>query len=71
MTRNFFEHSPLTKVRRLHYLLDISPLDFYRFGKIQSALIWSEIPDEIDLLEIVSQMLDDISDEELQAVLHS
>jgi hypothetical protein len=46
-------------------------LDFYLFGKIKSALIGYEIPDEIGLLEIVTQMLDGIPDEEFKAVFRS
>jgi hypothetical protein len=46
-------------------------LDFYILGKIKSALIGQETPDEIALLVIVAQILDGISDEELQAVFLS
>jgi hypothetical protein len=46
-------------------------LDFYLFGKIKSALVWQEIPDEIGLLGIATHFLDGISKEELQAVFRS
>jgi hypothetical protein len=38
-------------------------LDFYLFGKIESSLIGQEIPDEIDLIEIVTHLLYGISDD--------
>jgi hypothetical protein len=71
VTYNFFEHSWLKKLPCPLYLPGISLLDLYLFGKIKSSLIGQQIPDEIDLIEIVTQFLDGISDEELQAVFHS
>jgi hypothetical protein len=49
----------------------MSPPDFYLFGKVKSALIEREIPDEIDLLEAASEILNGNSDAELQRVLRS
>jgi hypothetical protein len=46
-------------------------LDFDLFGKIKSARIGSDVPDEIGLLEIVTQIVDGILDEEFQAVFRS
>jgi hypothetical protein len=71
MIQNFFEHSPLKKFPYPLDLPDISPLNFYLFGKIESAPIGQAIPDEIAFLVIVTQILNGISDEELQAVFHS
>jgi hypothetical protein len=68
MTQNFFEHSLLKKLPCPRDLRNISPLNFYLFGTIESAIIRREIHDEIDLLEIVAQILDGISDEELKTV---
>jgi hypothetical protein len=48
-----------------------SPSDFYLFGKVQSALIGRGILDKIDLLEAVSEILNSISDVELQLVFGS
>jgi hypothetical protein len=71
MIQNFFEYSPLNKLPCSFYFPDISLFDFYLFGKIQSTLIGQEIPDEIDLLEIVIQILDGISNEKLQAIFRN
>jgi hypothetical protein len=71
MTQNFFENSTLKKRPYPFYLSDISPLDFDLLGKRKGTLIAQEIPDEIGLLEIVSQIVDRISVEELQAVFRS
>jgi hypothetical protein len=49
----------------------ISPSGFYRFGKVKGALIGQEIPDEISLLDEVTEILNGISTEELQRVFHS
>jgi hypothetical protein len=53
------------------YSPDISPYDFYLFGKVKSALIGQEIPDEIELLDAATEILNGISSAELQAVFHS
>jgi hypothetical protein len=50
---------------------DIFPSEFCRFGKAKSALIRREIPDKIDLLEAVTEILNGISDAELQRVFRS
>jgi CheY-specific phosphatase CheX len=71
MIRISFEHNLLKKLPCPLYLLDISLLEFYLFGKIKSIIIVQEILDEIDLLEIVTQILNGISDEELQVISHS
>jgi hypothetical protein len=71
MIQNCFEHGPLKKLPCPLYLPDISPLDFYLFGKNKSALIRQETFDEIGLLEVLTQILDSISDEELHAVFRS
>jgi hypothetical protein len=56
MTHYFFEYIPLKKLPYPLYLRDVSPLDFYLFGKRNSALIRQEISDEIGLHEIVTQI---------------
>jgi hypothetical protein len=71
MTRNCFEHSPLKKLLCPLYLPEISPLDFYLFGKIKSTLIGQEIPDEIGLVAIETQMLDGILNKKLQTFFRS
>jgi hypothetical protein len=47
---------------------DISPSDFYLFGKVKSALTAREIPDEINLLEVVTEILNSISGPEFPHV---
>jgi hypothetical protein len=49
----------------------MSPSDFYLFGTVKGALIERKIPDEIDLLEAVSRILNHISNAELQRVFRS
>jgi hypothetical protein len=71
MTLHFFEHSPLKTFPCSLYLRNISLFDFYLFEKVKNALIGQEIPDEIDILEIGTQILDGFSDEELQVVFRS
>jgi hypothetical protein len=71
MTQNLFGHSPLERFPYSHDSLDVSPLDFYLFGKVKSALIGREIPDETNLLEAVTEILNGISDAELQRVFRS
>jgi hypothetical protein len=53
------------------YSFNLSPSDFYVFAKVKSPLIGPEIPDEIDLLEAVIEILNGISDAELQRVFRS
>jgi hypothetical protein len=67
ITQTFLEHRPLMKLICLLYLAHISPLYFYLFEKTKRSLIGQQIPDEIDLLEIMIRIVDLISDEELQA----
>jgi hypothetical protein len=43
----------------------------FLFGKAKSALIGREIPDEIDFLEAVNEILNGISDSELRRVFRS
>jgi hypothetical protein len=71
MTQNFFEQSPLKMLLHPPYSPDISPSDFYLFGKIKSELIGQEIPDEISLFEAVSDILNAISPAELHRVFHN
>jgi hypothetical protein len=71
MTQNFFRHNPLTRLLHPPCSPDISPSDFYLFGKVKNALIVGEIPDEIDLLEAVTEALNGISGAELQCVFQS
>jgi hypothetical protein len=71
MTQNLFGYNPLKRLPHPLYSPDISLLDFYLFGKVRSALIGREIPDEIDLLEAVTDILNGISDAELQRVFRS
>jgi histone-lysine N-methyltransferase SETMAR len=68
MTQNFCEHNPLKRLVHTPYSPDISPSDFYRFGKVKGVLIGQEIPDEIELLDAVTEILNGISSAELQAV---
>jgi hypothetical protein len=71
MTQDFFRHNPPKRLPRPPYFPDISPSDFYLFGKVKSALIGREIPDEIDLLEAVIEIFNGISGAELQRVFRS
>jgi hypothetical protein len=48
MTQKFFGHNLLKRLPHPLYSLDISPWDFYLFGKVKSVLIGREIPGEID-----------------------
>jgi hypothetical protein len=43
-------------------------LDFYLFGKVKTALIAWEIPDEIDFPEAVADLLNGVSDTEPEPV---
>jgi hypothetical protein len=71
MTWNFFEHDQLKRLLHPPYLPDISPSDFYLFGKAKRALIGQYIPDEINLLDAVAEILSGISSDELQHVFRS
>jgi hypothetical protein len=39
ITQDFFRHNPLKSLQYPSYFPDISPPDFYLFGKVKSALI--------------------------------
>jgi hypothetical protein len=68
MTQNFFGHNPLKRLQHPPYFHDISPSDFYPFEKVKSVLIGREIPDHIDFLEGIIEILNDILSVELQCV---
>jgi hypothetical protein len=68
MTQNFVRYNPLTMFPHPSYSPDISSSDFCLFGKVKSVLIGREIPDEISLLEALNEILNGISDLELQSV---
>jgi hypothetical protein len=67
-TQNFFGHKPLRRLSYPPYFPEISPSDFYLCGKVKSALTGREIPDEFDLPEAVTEILNGISDAELQCI---
>jgi hypothetical protein len=71
MTPNFFGHNLLKELLNPTYSPNISPPHFDLFGKVRIALIGREIPDEIDFLESVTQILNGIADDELQCVFRS
>jgi hypothetical protein len=71
MTGNFFEHNPLKRFPHPPYSLDISSSDFYHFRKVKGALVGQEIPDEISLLDTVTEILNGISTDELQRTFRS
>jgi hypothetical protein len=71
MTQNFFRSSLLKRLSHPPYFPDISPLDFYLFGKVKSSLVGREISNEIDPFETVTEMLNGIFDAELQRVFRS
>jgi hypothetical protein len=50
---------------------DISPSDFYPFGKIKTVLIGREIPDEINFLDALTKILNGTSNAELQHVFQN
>jgi hypothetical protein len=70
VTRNFFEHNPLKRLAHQPYSPDISPSDICLFGKVRGAPSGQEVPDDISLLDAVTEFLDEISTEELQHVFH-
>jgi hypothetical protein len=71
VTQNPFKHNPLERLRHPPDSPDISPSDFYLFGKVQNALIGREIFDEIDLLDVVTEILSRLSHDELHAAFRS
>jgi histone-lysine N-methyltransferase SETMAR len=56
MTGKFSEHNPEKRLPHPPYSPDISPSDFYLFGKAEGALIGQEIPDEISLLDTMTEI---------------
>jgi hypothetical protein len=66
MTQNFSVHNPLKRLPHPVYSPDISPSDFYLFWKVKGALIGQESPDEVSLLDIVTEILNGFSTNELQ-----
>jgi hypothetical protein len=73
VTQNFFRDNRLKRLRHPPYSPDISPSDFYllSFRKVKNALIAREVSDEIDLLEVVTEILSGISYDELHADFRS
>jgi hypothetical protein len=69
MTQNCFGYNPLKSVPHPLYSTEIS--DFYLFGKIKSALIGGTSPNGIDLLDGATEILNGISDAELQRIFRS
>jgi hypothetical protein len=70
MTPNFFKHNQLKRLPHPRYSPDISPWDSFS-GKGKEALIGQEIPDEINLLNAVTVILNEILTDELQHIFHS
>jgi hypothetical protein len=71
MTRNFFEHNPLSRLHHPPYSPDMCPSDFYLFGKVKGVPIRQEIPDKISLLDAVTEILNRTPTDELQRVFRS
>jgi hypothetical protein len=71
MTQNFFEGTPLNRIPHPPYSPDNSPLEFCLFGKVKNGLIERKISDEIDVLEVVTEILNGILDVQLQRVFRS
>jgi hypothetical protein len=71
MAQNFFGHNPLKRLPYPPYSPNTCPSDFYLSGKINSVLIGREIPNNISLLQVVSVILDALSDPESQRVFQS
>jgi hypothetical protein len=65
VTQNLFGHKLLKRLPHPPYSHDISLSDFHLLGKVKRALIGREIPDEIDLLAAVTEILNSISDSEI------
>jgi hypothetical protein len=68
MTQDCFGHKPPRRLLRPSYSPEISPWDFYWLGTAKSTLIGPQIPDEVHLLDAVTEILNDISDAEMQCV---
>jgi hypothetical protein len=71
ITQNIFGYNPLKRLSHPLYFPGLSPSDFSMFRKIKNALVEREITDQITFLETVTQILNGISDVELQRVLRS
>jgi hypothetical protein len=71
MTQNLFGHNPLKRLPHPSDSLGTSPSDFCLFWKAKNVRIGRENPDEIDLLEAVTEILNGISDGELQHLFRS
>jgi histone-lysine N-methyltransferase SETMAR len=69
--RSFVEHNRLKRFPHSPYSPDISPSDFYLCGKVKRVLIVLEISDEISLLDVVTEILNVISTDELRRVFRS
>jgi hypothetical protein len=61
----------LKRLPHLPYSPDISPSDFYLFGNGKGSLIGQEVPDEISVLDAVTEILNGISTDELQSVFRN
>jgi hypothetical protein len=71
ITRNFFEHKPLKRLPHPPYSPNISPSDFYLFGKVKWALSGQKILDGISILDAATEILNGISTHELQRIFRS
>jgi hypothetical protein len=70
-SRNVFEHNPLKKLHYAPYSPDASPSDFYLGEKVKGVLARQVIPDEISFLDVVTEILNGISTDELQRIFRS
>jgi hypothetical protein len=67
MTRDFLEHNPLQRLQHPPYSRNTSSSDFCLFGKVKGADRTGD-SHEIGLLEAVTEIVNDISNAELQRV---
>jgi hypothetical protein len=70
-TRNSFEQNPLKRLSHPPHSPNTFPSDFSPFGTVKGVLIRQEIPDEISLLDAVTEILNGTSTDELQRVFRS
>jgi hypothetical protein len=70
MARNCSEHNPLKRSHHPPYSPYIS-LGLLSFGKVKRAPIKQEIPNEISVLDAVTERLNGISTDELQQIFRS
>jgi transposase len=68
MIQDFFRQNPLKRLQQPPYSPDMSASGSYLFGKVKITLIGREILDEMDLLEAITEILNDISGTNLQFV---